>query len=144
MKSLSCWSEAVTLAASLDRLAEAFAAAPEPALDGMAQALRQAMQRHCLVEKTAAGLGETLALAEALDAAVAAAPGMSPETLPAALSRANLALCARLVLQACLNRNETRGAHNRVDCPARDDARHGHSYVLRRQGEAAIISPLAY
>ena len=136
--------EPVTLAESLDRLAHSLAKPEEPALAEMAQALRAAMQRHCLVEKTATGLAETLALAEALDAAVAAAPGMRPETLPATLSRANLALCARLVLQACLHRDETRGAHNRVDCPGRDDARHRHSYVLQRQGEAATIAPLAY
>ena len=76
--------------------------------------------------------------------AVAAAPGLTAETLPTALSRANLALCARLVLRACLHRDETRGAHNRVDCPARDDTRHRHSYVLQRQGEALALAPLAY
>ena len=48
-----------------------------------------------------------------------------------ALSVRNMAQASELVLGACLNRNETRSAHYRLDHPA-TDASLAHSFLVRR------------
>ena len=101
------------------------------------------MQRHCLVEKTAAGLEAALALAREVKRETAA-PVLSPETLVAGLSTRNMAQACELVLLACLNRRETRSAHYRLDCPARDDANWAHSVTLRRDGDGVAFGKLSY
>lgn len=134
-----------TLAETLDRIEAALAR--EGDVEGLIRIgtpVRAAMQRHCLVEKHATGLASTLALVEQARAELAHRLVMTPETVGAVLSLDNLLEVARLVLTACLNRDETRGAHNRVDHPERDDARHGHAYILRRDGEAIALTPLHY
>ena len=112
-------------------------------LAALADGVRDAMQRHCLVEKTAAGLEAALDVARAAQREMAA-PALSAETLVAGLSARNLALTSELVLSACLYRSETRGAHYRLDCPARDDARWAHSVTLRRDGERLVFGALRY
>lgn len=137
--------EPATLAASLDDLAAAFARREDPELAGMGDALRAGMQAHCLVEKNEADLSAVRELAHATRQAVEARLALAPETVASGLSLRNLALVAELVLNSCIARDETRGAHNRVDRPERDDARHGHSYVVTRDGEDGIeLRPLAY
>ena len=55
--------------------------------------------------------------------------------VPAESLARNLAQASELVLLACLNRRETRSAHYRLDCPARDDANWAHSVTVRRDGD---------
>lgn len=137
--------EPATLAASLDLLGGALARDGDvEALLRIGAPVRASMQQHCLVEKTAAGLGATLELVEASRAEFAERFTMTPATVAAVLSLRNLLDVARLVLTACLNRDETRGAHNRVDHPERDDRRHAHAYVLRQDGDAVALGTFRY
>lgn len=109
----------------------------------LADGLRDAMQRHCLVEKTVEGLEAALALAREVKRKTAA-PALSPETLVAGLSTRNMAQACELVLLACLNRRETRSAHYRLDCPQRDDANWAHSVTVRRDGDGVAFGKLSY
>ena len=109
----------------------------------LADGLRDAMQRHCLVEKAAEGLETALAVAREVKRETAA-PALSAGALVAGLSTRNMAQACELVLLACLNRRETRSAHYRIDCPQRDDASWAHSVTLRRDGEAIAFGRLSY
>lgn len=64
--------------------------------------LRQAMSRHCGVERTAHGLGELLALIDALHTRYGDADAL---------------LAARLIVVAAQQRKESRGGHFRIDFP---------------------------
>ena len=110
----------------------------------MAAAVRRAMQRHCLVEKTAEGLNAALATVLGVKAELERNLALTPETLVEGLSVRNLAQASELVLRACLNRKETRSAHYRLDYPKRDDAAYLHSYVMRRDGDGMIMNALEY
>ncbi|WP_424140034.1 FAD-binding protein [Roseomonas chloroacetimidivorans] len=137
--------EPATLAASLDDLAAAFARPADPELSEMGDAIRAGMQAQCLVEKSEAGLSAVRETARTARREIGARLALTPETVASGLSLRNLALVAELVLNSCITRDETRGAHNRVDRPERDDARHGHSYVATRDGEDGIaLHPLTY
>jgi len=136
--------EPTTLAQTLDLLAAGFGRGEDTELLRIGDPVRRAMQQHCLVEKDGKALGATLELVERARTELDERFALTPATVGAALSLRNLLDVARLVLTACLNRDETRGAHNRVDRPERDDARHLHSYVLRREGDAISLRPHAY
>ena len=109
----------------------------------LADGLRDAMQRHCLVEKTAEGLEAALALAREVKRETAA-PALSAETLVSGLSTRNMAQACELVLLACLNRRETRSAHYRLDCHRRDDANWARSVTVRRDGDGIAFGDLRY
>ena len=94
--------------------------------------LRHAMQRDCLCEKTAQGLGIALQTAQEIQAEAMQNLGATPETLMDLLSLRNMALSGELVLRACLNRTETRSGHYRLDYPDTDVAL-THSFVLQRR-----------
>lgn len=96
----------------------------------LARAVRRAMQRECLVEKTAMGLRSALDTVQAVQHEIATSGGATPDTLMETLGVRNMAQASELVLQACLNRNETRSAHYRLDHPAKDPAL-THSYTVR-------------
>lgn len=76
-------------------------------------ALRRAMDEHCLLGRTAEGLGAMARLLDELDASVAA--GGSPRP-------ANATLSARALVTSMLARTESRGAHHRADFPDEDPA----------------------
>jgi L-aspartate oxidase len=67
------------------------------------QRLRQAMSRHCGVERSASGLGELIELINALEASHGPADAL---------------LAARFIVTAALRRPESRGGHFRTDYPA--------------------------
>jgi L-aspartate oxidase len=86
--------------------------------------LRQAMSRHCGVERTEAGLSELAALIDA----------MRREH-----GEADALIAARFIVTGALNRRESRGGHFRSDCPqSSDEARHCE---LRLDDLAANLSP---
>jgi fumarate reductase (CoM/CoB) subunit A len=137
--------EAHTLAGSLEFLRGAMTrGGPGAPYAEMASAVRRAMQRHCLVEKTAEGLNAALSTVTEVKGELERNLALTPETLVDGLSVRNLAQASELVLRACLNRRETRSAHYRLDYPQRDDAAYLHSYVMRCHGEGVVMNTLAY
>lgn len=101
---------------------------------GLAARIRRAMQSECLVEKTADGLRAALKTVREVRAELEADAGANLETLVAALSVRNMAQASELVLGACLNRNETRSAHYRLDHPTTEPSM-AHSFLVRRDAE---------
>jgi fumarate reductase (CoM/CoB) subunit A len=110
----------------------------------IASVIRQKMQRHCLVEKDSAGLSETLATVNEARAELETAMAVTPETLVEGLGVRNMAQACEIVLAACLNREETRSSHNRVDFPERNDARFGGSFVVSRSDDGPVLTPHHY
>jgi succinate dehydrogenase/fumarate reductase flavoprotein subunit len=135
---------AASLQNTLDELAAL--AKPNPALDvlGEADALRQSMQQHCLVEKTEQGLAGVLAQAGALTAALKQGGSATAANITEVLTLKNMAQTAELVAQACLNRRESRSGHYRVDYPDRDDAQYRTSFVVKRGAAAPELVPHPY
>jgi fumarate reductase (CoM/CoB) subunit A len=131
---------------------EALAARLENALrrnDGLdaaqlASALRDAMQTHCLVEKTEAGMMTALQTVRQVSRQLAQGGSATPASALDVLSLENMATTADLILQACLYRKESRSSHYRSDYPERNDARYGHSVVIRRDGDGIRYSDLVY
>jgi succinate dehydrogenase/fumarate reductase flavoprotein subunit len=119
---------------------------PNAAFDAERQAgeLRAAMQKHCLVEKDAAGLTRALDLAKQIREQGAIGGGASPDTVLSALTVDNMATTAYMILEACLNRKESRSSHFRVDYPERNDATFGHAISLQRDGEGIRFSTPQY
>jgi fumarate reductase (CoM/CoB) subunit A len=137
--------EAHTLAGSLEFLRGVMTrGSPGAPFPEMAAAVRRAMQRNCLVEKTAEGLNAALATVIEVKSELERNLALTPETLVDGLSVRNLAQASELVLRACLNRKETRSAHYRLDYPKRDDAAYLHSYVMRRDGDGIVMNTLEY
>lgn len=132
-----------TLADTVDLLARLMRGGKATGLEDIAKSMRRAMQRHCLVEKTAVGLESALATVEQARGELDRA-ALAPDTLVEGLGLRNMAQTSELVLRACLNRRETRAAHYRLDHPARDDAGHFHSYVARREADGVVFTPHKY
>ncbi len=105
--------------------------------------LRNQMQRHCLCEKTADGLGEALDVALQIQHELEQDVGATPATLMNLLSLRNLATVSELVLRACINREETRSGHYRIDHPC-TDASLAHSFVVRRGHAGPQFTPHPY
>ena len=102
-----------------------------PAADGSAQLIpdqikhdiRDTMSQCAGLYRTAAGLNDGLNRIALLAEQAARLPATTLEDALQARSCRNMALVASLVLQSALARTESRGAHQRRDFPARDDAR---------------------
>jgi succinate dehydrogenase/fumarate reductase flavoprotein subunit len=122
--------------ASLDRTLEELAtlAKCNAALDltGEANALRAAMQRHCLVEKNEEGLSAVLAKAKSLTNALQEGASADKTSIADALTLKNMAQAAELVATACLNRRESRSGHYRVDHQKTDNERYRVGFIVKR------------
>ena len=101
-------------------------------LDDMVSSVRALAWRRMGVERTGEGLREAYAQLDrwgsyVLDAVFAGPRGWELQ---------NLLTVASLMAQAAVWREESRGAHQRLDCPERDDARFKlHSAVVRSPKE---------
>ncbi|WP_297737068.1 FAD-binding protein, partial [uncultured Maricaulis sp.] len=85
--------------------------------------LRQAMSRHCGVERSEAGLTELAALID---------------TMRGEHGEADALIAARFIVTGALNRRESRGGHFRSDCPQRHTkARHS----ALRLDDLATVTP---
>ena len=137
--------KSVAVDAVVDRLRLALAPNADVDLAGSVQRLQAAMQRHALVEKSEAGLKEALKVAHGIEAALAQGGGATPATLNEVLTAQNMATTASIILQACLERRETRSGHMRTDYLQRDDAAYGRAFVqtLAADGRSRF-TPLAY
>lgn len=100
----------------------------------LATDLRTAMQMNCLVEKTEDGLKVALAAAQAAREQFEAGGAGTPQNVLDALTIDNMATTAEIIVQACIERRESRSSHYRTDFPERDDARFGHALAITRGG----------
>lgn len=136
--------DAVTLERSLDDLAAIMGRKAGTDVGELAATVRAKMQRHCLVEKEARGLGESLQTIRSALAELESGLAATADTLVANLGVRNMVQACEIVLVACLNRAETRSAHNRIDFPVKDDARFGHSFVVTRSPDGPALTPHPY
>lgn len=137
--------EAHTLGEALDFLGAAMARQrPGANVADMVREVRRIMQRNCLVEKTAAGLNAALETVLAVKTELDENPALTCDTLVHGLSARNLAQASELVLRACINREETRSAHYRLDHPARDDDHYMRSFIMKRVHNGTAVSPHQY
>jgi fumarate reductase (CoM/CoB) subunit A len=104
-----------------------------------ADRIRRVMQNECLVEKTRTGLESALSTVREVRQEIEQSGRATAQTLVSTLSVRNMAQTSELVIAACLNRQETRSAHYRLDHP-QTDASLDHSFVVTRsaQGQAAF------
>jgi fumarate reductase (CoM/CoB) subunit A len=131
--------------AVVERLRLALAPNADVDLAGSVQRLQAVMQRHALVEKSEAGLKEALEVAQGIEASLAQGGSATPATLNEVLTVQNMATTASIILQACLERRETRSGHMRTDYLQRDDASYGRAFVQIRAADGrSRFTPLAY
>lgn len=136
---------AATLDASLDFLGACLSrTAPDWRVQDAAAEVRRTMQRDCLVEKDAASMTAALERITAIEQRCERELALTPDTLVEGLGLRNMATVSALVLRACLNREETRSSHYRVDYPQSDDSACQHSFVIKRDGEGVAFSSLTY
>lgn len=133
-----------TLAQSLDFLAAGLSRNAAWDHAEAAAEIRRTMQRDCLVEKDAATLGAALERIGSIRASCDGEMAFTLQTLVQALSVRNMAMASELVLRACLNREETRSSHYRVDFPRKNDDDYTCSFVMRRQGDQIALTRLTY
>lgn len=107
-------------------------------------AVQDAMQRHVLVEKNEAGLGQALSVVEEAAQALAQGGNAGVATLPQALTVDNMATTAQIIVRACMARRETRSGHCRTDHPERDDAQFGRAYAMQDAGGGVQFQAIAY
>lgn len=121
--------DAAPLAARLE-----LALKPNASFDAqrIATGLRHAMQTHCLVEKTEIGLKQALQVAREAREQFEAGGAATPQSAIDALTIDNMATTAAVIVEACIERRESRSSHYRTDCPERDDARFGHALTITR------------
>jgi fumarate reductase (CoM/CoB) subunit A len=122
--------------ADAERAAERLSLAlkPNPGFDAqrIAADVRNAMQTHCLVEKTEAGLKQALQVVREARGRFEAGGAASPQSVIDALTIDNMSSTAEVILQACIARRESRSSHYRTDYAARDDANFGHALTITR------------
>jgi succinate dehydrogenase/fumarate reductase flavoprotein subunit len=134
-----------TLEETFDVLARAFAPRNHTLdLPEVAATIRETMQHDCLVEKSGEGLNRAIGVMSGLRANLESDLHVTPETLLQGLSVRNMALTSELVLRACLNRDETRSSHYRLDYPNGGGKAYQHSFVMQRKGNEAAIKPYFY
>jgi fumarate reductase (CoM/CoB) subunit A len=108
---------------------------------GEANALREAMQQHCLVEKTQDGLSGVLAKASSLTDALKDGASADKAGITDVLTLKNMAQTAELVASACLNRRESRSGHYRVDYPETDNSHYRKSFIVKRGASGPDLAP---
>jgi len=137
--------EAYTLDATIGYLAEIMARKPGNLdVQQSAREVQKLMQQNCLVEKTGDSLKQTLETVLRVKGEFEKDLALTPESLIEGLGVRNLVQASELVLRACLNREETRSGHYRLDHPERDDVNYPHSFVLKRSDSGIVMTPHKY
>ena len=133
-----------TLAVSVDFLEGVQGRATGCDVGALAAAIRTEMQRRCLVEKNADGLGKALAVVRAARAELETNLALDPETLVDGLGVRNMAQACEIVLIACLNRTETRSSHYRTDFPQTDETNFRQAFIVTRSDSGPNLTPHRY
>ncbi len=115
-----------SLAAALDRLTRWEARGEGESVDALRRELQQVMEDHCGVYRTAEvmaeGVRKVRAIAERFaDARLQDHSRVFNTARVEALETENLIHCALATVTCALQREESRGAHSRLDFPERDD-----------------------
>ena len=100
----------------------------------MENRLRAATQRHLLVNRSAAGMEEVLALVRTLEEEIAAAETGDGRRIENFGLRSQLQSVG-LIAHAALRRKESRGSHHRLDYPQKDEKYNAPYVINRRQAE---------
>jgi L-aspartate oxidase len=134
--------DAGTMSASstaMNALHDARTRLPAPELAAAVENLRSEMWLNAGLLRDSAGLQHAAATLEGMR------PQLAPNALPAdaaAASARNLHGVAQLIVQAAIAREESRGAHFRLDYPVRNDAQFGKHSVIAN-GELAWAETLS-
>ncbi|GAA4338291.1 FAD-dependent oxidoreductase [Pigmentiphaga soli] len=130
-------------APALARLAAGDEAARPPHYAALIEELQAVMQQHVGPFRTDAGLRQALAAIEALRArAGTALPPLAPQDPRCldALDLRNMLLVAEAVARSALARTESRGAHQREDHPAQDEAWTLNQTIAWRDGRWTLAT----
>ncbi|WP_426990920.1 FAD-binding protein [Cupriavidus sp. 30B13] len=142
--SLPPWQAAAAAAAARRCLADAGLghgdAGPPGQADAARQSIRHALSRAAGIWRTGAQLAAARDSVAALRGQLRAGGGADLATLLARITARRMADAAGAILGAALMRRESRGAHQRTDFPARDDARWRGNIHLRRQDGGAVAA----
>ncbi len=135
------------IAAAMARLTRWEQRGDGESVDGLRRELQQVMEEHCGVFRTQAVLEEGLAkvrqLRARLDHAVLKDHSRIFNTARIeALELENLVELGLATVASALGRNESRGAHSRVDYPQRDDERWLRHSLYFRDGETLDYKPV--
>ena len=129
----------------VERLRLALAPNANFGLASSMQSLQSAMQQHALVEKNESGLNAALKVARDIETSFDHGGGATQATLAEVLTLQNMATTATIILEACLQRRETRSGHLRTDYLQRNDAEYGHAFVqTRAKNGQSLFTPMAY
>ncbi len=134
---VSNWA-AVHTAALKDFVPTQSGGAPDLTADQIKHGIRTAMSDCAGLYRTAMGLNDGLEQLASLAAQAALLPATKLDDALQARSCRNMALVARLILESALARTESRGAHQRRDFPARDDAQWLKHISFRRDASGAV------
>ncbi|AGA33115.1 Succinate dehydrogenase flavoprotein subunit [Thioalkalivibrio nitratireducens DSM 14787] len=132
---------------ALERLARWDRRGDGEAVEPLRRELRKVMEDHCGVFRTAEVMQEGVArlqdLRERIDRAVIRDHTQTFNTARVeALELENLWDCAIATLRSALGREESRGAHSRVDFPERDDQRWLKHSLYVRDGDVLDYKPV--
>ncbi len=104
--------------------------------------LKKIMWKHVSLRRDEAGLMEAKRAIDALRRSMAERPE-EEQALPRWLETRNMLIVAGLVVEAALQRRESRGSHWRDDFPAMDEELAGHHYVFQaaqEEGDETLLS----
>jgi len=125
-------------AAALSDFLPASKSAAERSPDQIKHDIRAAMSECAGLYRTADGLNAGMKRIAECSEQAARLPATTLDDALQARSCRNMAFVARFILQSALARTESRGAHQRRDFPARDDARWLTHISFRRDASGAL------
>lgn len=113
--------------ASIDRRAASQNGPVDAGAEEVISQIRETMGKHLSVVRIRSGMQEAIKILESLSPKIA-----HPRTRRS-YEAANLHAAALLVARSALARQESRGAHYRMDCPARDDNKFRKHSIVKDQ-----------
>jgi len=124
---------------AVDRLRAVAQQAGAMAPDDVKQRIRELMPRAAGIWRLGDELAKAARELEGLQSQSTTGPDPDWKTWIKALEARNMALTARLVAEGALARCESRGAHQRLDCPEPDDERWLHHVAFHRGPDGEVV-----